>query len=148
MTTSENIRSNLTQLIEPLRDQLEELDSEIGVTEQRLAFMRQTKRDVTRALALIDPTFVTTTETKPKNYKGPHVAPKTLSDVREWLSARSDEFSKESFSAASIRRDQGYSMYSQSITLTALKVLHSEGFLRLDHTGVAGSRYYKVVSNG
>lgn len=150
MTTSDNIRSNINQLVEPLRDQLDELDTELATAEKSLAFLRQTRRDLVRVLSLIDPTFVTATPVvKVKGSPPPlHVSHKTLEDIRQWLYEHSNQLSKESFSAASIRKTHGFSMYSQSITLTALKILHNEGFLRLDHTGVAGSRYYKVVSGG
>jgi hypothetical protein len=151
MTTSDNIRSNLMQLIEPIRDQLDALDNEIAQAEQNLAVMRQTRRDTVRALSVIDPTFVTATEQKPKP-KSPRpesrtkISSETLTSVRDWIVDHRTELNTTSFSAAGLRRRDDWGLpFRQQPTVEALKRLHEEGLLRLDSTGVAGSRYYKVV---
>jgi hypothetical protein len=149
MTTSENIQSTLSELVEPLRDQLEALDAEIERAEVQLAFMRQTRRNVTRALSYIDPTFVTTVDSTAKKQKSKKQIIRSTSrtpDIRDWIVARQEVISENGgFSAATLIREYGFDMVSQSTLNKALLTLHEEGLLRIDHRGFGGSRYYKVV---
>jgi len=145
MTTSENIRSTLSQLIEPLRDQLDELDKEILQTQVALAELQQVRRDVVGTLSRIDPTFVTAKAEKKQPRSGTKIGPPAIKKVRSWISVNREMLDDEAFSSASLRRMDGFPHMSQGTATKVLHELHAQGLLRLDHTGVGASRYYKVV---
>ena len=154
MATSDNIHSRLSELAEPLRDQLDDLVKEIAQAEESLGALRQAKRDLTYVLARIDPTYVDAEVKRFKKSK-PTSEPRRRQGqasmtpaIRDWVMEHREDLSKDGgFSAASMIRG-GFDLVSQSTLNRALLTLHEEGLLRIDHTGFGGSRYYKVVGNG
>lgn len=145
--TSETIHDSLTRLIAPLKEQLVELDAEIARTEEQLGALRQTKRDVVVVLARLDPTSIPTKEKSVGTAKPKKVSFESVEVVRNWIDERKTELnSNGGFNATALRKRDDYTIgYRQQTMVDVLKHLHDRGYLRLHHTGIAGSRFYQVV---
>lgn len=149
MTTSENVHAALAHLAEPLREQLAELEAEIPTVQIRLKELHQLRRDVTKALMLIDPSSVKAMEKTTPRAKRPSekVGEETVNLIRLFVTDHAFSLNENTgFSAMVLRKRPDWDFdYRQQTVVEALKRLHEEGVIRLDHTGVAGSRFYKVV---
>jgi len=137
-------REAMASLAEPLREQLKTLDREIEETAVRLVILRNTRRDVANAIRLIDPNAVPTKK-KVVNPKGSSVSPETVEAVREFIFDHKAELNTNGGFNTTTLMNLGLDGFARQTIVIAMRKLHEAGALTFDHTGVAGSKFYRTV---
>jgi DNA-binding transcriptional ArsR family regulator len=149
---NEAARATLLTLADPLKTHLAALTALIEEREEELKEIRVTRAEVRRALAMIDPSTVVarggTKKGKAVTRSATHgVAADTLDAIRVWLREHVEEVNGNGgFMARALIAKYGYTLTSRATLDNALRALREEGFVRLDHGGTGGAKFYKVVA--
>ena len=143
--TPESVREQIAELAVPLREQFEAVEQSVELKQAELAELRTIRAELLRTLRHIDPSFKKPMPKKDLNggFKAKQVAEETLQRVEVFLRAHDEEF-PEGFAASPVSRHPEFE-WSQATASAALNVLHDEGRLRLDHKGLGGAKFYKLV---
>jgi hypothetical protein len=147
------LQQEMAAITKPLSDHYAELERTIAGMETELNALRKARTQLRQTLRAIDPELVPTNGKKKLPAAKKHSGA-TLKLTMEWLSARRDEIDAMGGIHASgivnghgelLRPDWDVPITSQASVSAALRQLHDQGFLRLDHLGNGGARYFKVV---
>jgi hypothetical protein len=141
------LRSELEALLGPVRERLADLDKLIEEREAELGELRQARRDAAKIVGVLDPDSVPKKVGRPpKSSLVSHVAPDTLDRVYDWLVAHPEVSGNGGFSAPSLIRDTDFNLVSRATLTNVFAHLHEQGRLRLDHRGMGGAKFFKVVT--
>lgn len=127
-----------------LHARVERLSLEISDAEAELIKLRKARSRAKKMSEMIGPP---PEKTPPAKKKPAKIAESSIERVRSYLEFWKDELNQNGgFSATVLRRrsDWGGPATVQTI-VEALRTLEKEGVVVLDHTGVAGSRFYTVA---
>ncbi len=144
------VHRELAALVKPLREQSGKLDTEIASAEAELKSLLAARREVTKALNLLDPQSAPPVKTRSKRTKGGSpggIAPETLQKISDWLQAHKEELNVDGgFRANAVASRPDYKISSRATFDKAVTVLREQGVLVLDHVGgIGGVRHYKVL---
>jgi hypothetical protein len=142
-----NVEQALNELIAPLRERATALEAVIEKKQSELAALQAARRRVMKTLATLDPEMPAPGR-KPGSAASQNkvVAPETLERVTAWLREHQKEINGNGgFSAPTLVTQFGFDVVSRATLTHALKELHADGVLRLDHRGMGGAKFYKMV---
>lgn len=149
-TAVADLRSDLDDLLAPLRSRLSVIDALIASRETELKDLRDARRQVARMMDIADPAPAAkkkAAKTSPSG--GLAVKAETLNEVEDWLRQRASRLnSNGGFSGPTLQRDFGFDLIAKATLRNALNQLHDQGRLLLDHRGKGGALFYKVPTDG
>jgi hypothetical protein len=133
----------------PLLKALDGVEAEIEGHEMRLKELREDRQKLTTVLRRIAPEAVPAAPKKEKKDLPDRPAAGVMSTLAEWLRNN----------AATVNENGGFHVTglvqnfppvreigNQSTISRAMRWLHEDGVVVIDHMGTGGSKYYKVVS--
>ena len=150
------MREEMVSITKPLTDHYAELEKTIAEMTVELDQLRKARAQLARTLRSIDPELVPSNgRGRPKTLGNTNPSsPATLKALTDWLQARRDELNANGGIHASgiingrgeiTREDWDLPIRNASKLSQALRTLHDQGVIRLDHTGSGGAKYFKVV---
>jgi ABC-type transporter Mla subunit MlaD len=144
-TPATSIDEELHALARPLYDRLLQVEHELETIEATARRVRDNRNKLRTALRAVDPTYAQTPAT-PRGNRAPTkgVASDTVEEITRLLRDMPSDVATGGIMASALARRDGWP-YSQATTSAALKVLHTRGVIRLDHTGTGGGKWYRLV---
>lgn len=158
-THADRIQQELAAITQPLVDHYEELDRDITAMQKDIIDLRKARTQLRNVLRGIDPSLVPTYHSNGKKKKPDtqYNNEETLGALTTWMQEHRDEINAEGGVHASGILDANgknrrpdfngaeIGIRNQSKLSAAMRMLHEQGVLRLDHTGNGGAKFYKVV---
>jgi hypothetical protein len=155
--TPETVRSALEQIIAPLREQLELVETRETVLETERAQLRQLRQELTAALKAVAPEWAEERERIRKARTNGHLARRGMErgpqggvsqevrdDVYAWLEQLAPDY-PEGLIASQLAKLDGAPPGGQSRLSTVMLRLQEDGRLRLDHVGKGNRKFYKLA---
>lgn len=148
-THIERLQAELAEITQPLVSHYNELDATIKTMEHEIIDLRKARTQLRTTIRSIDPDLIPVAQSNGKkklDVRALNVARERLDDLTAWLHERKEELNANGgFHVSGLERNYD-NLPSHSATLSAaIRVLHEEGILRLDHSGNGGAKFYKVV---
>jgi len=152
LSTADAVRERLRDLVAPMREQRDLVQSEVTQLEARLGELRSIRTELDRAIRTItgEPTRNAngTPRKSPSAKKGSAgtVSTAKVDASLEWLLEHRKDF-PEGITAKLVRAHSDYSIYgAQSQVSAVLFVLRERGQLVLDRVSTTGEKVYKLVA--
>lgn len=144
-THVERLDQELAEITQPLVNHLHEVEVEIEQAKRQLAELTIARRRLTAIVRGINPELA---PTKSNGKAKAGISQTRLDALAVWVQERRDELNGNSGFSAGELFDNGqiaHIIKARSGVNIALRVLHDQGVIRLDHVAKNNARYFKVV---
>lgn len=146
MNEADNVRKDIAELAAPLKARLIDLRVTITAKQQELDELKQAAREAQRVLDILEPPEPKERKTRDRSGRQ-SVHPQTLANVQAWLLDHRELIDGNGgFSVPDLLKKHGLNIVSRATLTHAMNELHDIGFVRLDHKGTGGAKYWRLVT--